>query len=56
MILDGLDGRVARLTNTQTTFGEYYDLFIRHAVFGVAPALLIYISSLSGLQLVIYPK
>ena len=25
MVLDGLDGRVARLTNTQTSFGEYFD-------------------------------
>ena len=25
MILDGLDGRVARMTNTQTSFGEYFD-------------------------------
>ncbi len=48
MILDGLDGRVARLTNTQTTFGEYYDSLSDMLCFGVAPALLIYISSLSG--------
>ena len=25
MVLDGLDGRIARLTNTQTSFGEYFD-------------------------------
>lgn len=48
MILDGLDGRVARLTNTQTTFGEYYDSLSDMLCFGVAPALLIYLSSLSG--------
>jgi len=47
MILDGLDGRVARLTNTQTSFGEYFDSLSDLLCFGVAPALLIYLSSLS---------
>ena len=47
MLLDGLDGRVARLTNTQTTFGEYFDSLSDLLCFGVAPALLIYLSSLS---------
>ena len=47
MILDGLDGRVARMTNTQTTFGEYFDSLSDMLCFGVAPALLIYLSSLS---------
>jgi CDP-diacylglycerol--serine O-phosphatidyltransferase len=45
MILDGLDGRVARMTNTQTTFGEYFDSLSDMLCFGVAPALLIYLSS-----------
>ena len=47
MVLDGLDGRVARLTNTQTVFGEYFDSLSDMLCFGVAPALLIYLSSLS---------
>ena len=47
MVLDGLDGRVARLTNTQTTFGEYFDSLSDLLCFGIAPALLIYLSSMS---------
>ena len=47
MVLDGLDGRVARLTNTQTSFGEYFDSLSDLLCFGIAPALLIYLSSLS---------
>ncbi|PID44269.1 MAG: CDP-diacylglycerol--serine O-phosphatidyltransferase [Proteobacteria bacterium] len=39
MILDGLDGRVARLTNTQSKFGEEYDSLSDMVSFGVAPAL-----------------
>ena len=37
MILDGLDGRIARLTNTQTEFGAYYDSLSDLLCFGVAP-------------------
>jgi len=40
MILDGLDGRVARLTNTQSAFGEQYDSLSDMVAFGVAPAIL----------------
>ena len=47
MVLDGLDGRVARMTNTQTSFGEYFDSLSDMLCFGVAPSLLIYLSSLS---------
>jgi CDP-diacylglycerol--serine O-phosphatidyltransferase len=39
MILDGLDGRVARLTNTQSEFGAQYDSLSDMVAFGVAPAL-----------------
>src|SRR5687768_9011059 len=39
MILDGLDGRVARLTNTQSKFGAEYDSLSDMVSFGVAPAL-----------------
>jgi CDP-diacylglycerol--serine O-phosphatidyltransferase len=42
MILDGLDGRVARLTNTQSQFGAEYDSLSDMVAFGVAPALVTY--------------
>lgn len=42
MIADGLDGRIARLTNSQTAFGAEYDSLSDMVTFGVAPALLIY--------------
>ncbi len=42
MILDGLDGRVARLTNTQSDFGAEYDSLSDMVAFGVAPAILAY--------------
>lgn len=42
MVADGLDGRIARLTNTQTAFGAEYDSLSDMVSFGVAPALLIY--------------
>jgi len=42
MILDGLDGRVARLTRTQSEFGAEYDSLSDMVSFGVAPSLLMY--------------
>jgi len=42
MLLDGLDGRVARLTNTQSAFGAEYDSLSDMVSFGVAPALVMY--------------
>ncbi len=39
---DGLDGRVARITNTQSAFGEQYDSMSDLVSFGAAPALLMY--------------
>ena len=42
MILDGLDGRVARMTRTQSAFGAEYDSLSDMVSFGVAPALVIY--------------
>lgn len=42
MVLDGMDGRVARLTNTQSAFGEQYDSLSDMTSFGVAPALVAY--------------
>lgn len=49
MILDTLDGRVARLTNTQTAFGAQYDSLSDMVAFGVAPGLIVYSWSLSSL-------
>ncbi|WP_026376944.1 CDP-diacylglycerol--serine O-phosphatidyltransferase [Aestuariibacter salexigens] len=42
MIFDGLDGRVARITNTQSDFGAEYDSMADMVSFGVAPALVAY--------------
>ncbi|WP_428087472.1 CDP-diacylglycerol--serine O-phosphatidyltransferase [Candidatus Thioglobus sp.] len=49
MLWDGLDGRVARLTNTQSAFGEQYDSMADMVSFGVAPALLVYFYLFEGL-------
>ena len=48
-LLDGLDGRVARMTNTQSDFGEQYDSLSDLISFGLAPALLAFNWSLSSL-------
>jgi len=42
MVMDGLDGRVARLTNTQSDFGVQYDSLSDMVCFGLAPALIMY--------------
>lgn len=42
MVLDGLDGRVARLTRTQSEFGAQFDSLSDMTSFGVAPAILMY--------------
>lgn len=49
MIADALDGRVARLTNTESAFGAQYDSLSDMVAFAVAPALFAYIWSLSYL-------
>ncbi|HEX5394336.1 MAG TPA: CDP-diacylglycerol--serine O-phosphatidyltransferase [Rhodocyclaceae bacterium] len=49
MVLDGLDGRVARLTGTQSAFGAEYDSLSDMVSFGVAPALVSYEWALKGL-------
>ena len=49
MICDGLDGRVARLTNTQSDFGAEYDSMADTVSFGMAPALLAYNWALADL-------
>lgn len=48
-VLDGLDGRVARLTNTQSAFGAQFDSLADMVSFGVAPALIMFSWSLSSL-------
>jgi CDP-diacylglycerol--serine O-phosphatidyltransferase len=49
MILDGLDGRVARLTNTQSDFGAQYDSLSDMVSFGAAPALVMYLWAFSSM-------
>jgi CDP-diacylglycerol--serine O-phosphatidyltransferase len=49
MIFDGLDGRVARMTNTQSEFGAEYDSMADMVSFGVAPAIVAYNWGLTGL-------
>jgi len=49
MVLDGFDGRVARMTNTTTAFGAEYDSMADMISFGMAPAFLMYTWSLSSL-------
>jgi len=49
-LLDGMDGRVARLTGTQTEFGVQYDSLSDLLSFGLAPALVMYTWSLSALK------
>ncbi len=49
-LLDGLDGRVARLTNTQSEFGVQYDSLSDLISFGLAPALLAFNWSLASLR------
>ena len=49
MVMDGLDGRVARMTNTQSAFGAEYDSLSDMVSFGVAPALIVYVWALKPL-------
>ncbi|HZX72406.1 MAG TPA: phosphatidylcholine/phosphatidylserine synthase [Rhodanobacter sp.] len=49
-ILDGMDGRVARMTGTQSEFGVQYDSLSDLVSFGLAPALVMYTWSLSALR------
>lgn len=50
MVMDALDGRIARLTNTESAFGAQYDSLTDMVAFGAAPALVIYTWSLSTLK------
>ena len=49
MVFDGLDGRVARLTRTQSAFGAEYDSLADMVAFGAAPALVLYEWELKGM-------
>ena len=49
MVFDGLDGRVARLTNTSSKFGAEYDSLSDMVSFGVAPALVMFSYALEGM-------
>lgn len=49
-VLDGLDGRVARLTNTQSEFGVQYDSLSDLVSFGMAPALVMYHWALESMK------
>lgn len=49
MVLDGLDGRVARLTHTESAFGVEYDSLSDLVSFGLAPALIMYEWALAGM-------
>lgn len=42
MVLDGMDGRIARLTGTESQFGKEYDSLADLVAFGVAPAIIVY--------------
>src|SRR3989475_6829339 len=48
-VLDSLDGRVARMTNTQSAFGEQMDSLSDMVSFGAAPALIAYVWALTSL-------
>lgn len=49
MLFDGMDGRVARLTHTQSEFGVQMDSLADAVSFGIAPALIVYEYTLKGL-------
>jgi CDP-diacylglycerol--serine O-phosphatidyltransferase len=49
MVMDGLDGRVARMTNTQSDFGAEYDSMADMVSFGLAPALVMHQWALSSI-------
>ncbi|MBI3898049.1 MAG: CDP-diacylglycerol--serine O-phosphatidyltransferase [Gammaproteobacteria bacterium] len=49
MLLDTIDGRVARLTHTESEFGFHYDSLVDMVSFGLAPALIMYQWALAGM-------
>ena len=50
LVLDGLDGRIARMTHSTSSFGVQYDSLADLVAFGVAPALLVYLWALKPFQ------
>jgi CDP-diacylglycerol--serine O-phosphatidyltransferase len=56
MVMDGIDGRVARLTHTQSEFGVQYDSLSDMICFGLAPALVMYEWSLKSMPSVGWAK
>ena len=48
-MLDGLDGRVARLTNSQSLFGAQYDSLCDVISFGLAPAIIVFLWGLDSI-------
>ncbi|MDD5177219.1 MAG: CDP-diacylglycerol--serine O-phosphatidyltransferase [Sterolibacterium sp.] len=50
MVFDGLDGRVARMTHTQSAFGAEYDSLSDMVSFGAAPALIVYEWAMKGMD------
>jgi len=52
MLLDGLDGRVARMFNVQSEFGKELDSLSDVISFGVAPAFIMYVVALQGLEMI----
>lgn len=50
MITDSLDGRIARITDTQTAFGAEYDSLSDMVVFGLAPPIVLYLWTLAKLD------
>jgi len=49
-VLDGIDGRIARMLNAQSRFGAELDSLADNISFGVAPAIILYLWSLNGLD------
>ena len=56
MVLDGLDGRIARMTKTQSEFGADYDSLSDMVSFGAAPALVMYVWALKDLGKLTKPQ
>lgn len=52
MLMDGLDGRVARMLNAQSEFGKELDSLSDVITFGVAPAFIMYVVTLQNLELI----
>jgi CDP-diacylglycerol---serine O-phosphatidyltransferase len=50
MVLDSLDGRVARMTNTQSAFGAEFDSLSDMVSFGVAPAIVVYVWAINTIE------